>query len=323
MKLILLVAIILLSAITSRKITTNTAKADKITKDILDGRKNDPYDKYSQDLRKDYKENKAFIDEFASKLPKSELSITVVKANELIPTQAEIDFGKSVSFSLFNPYLPHDSVDEKANHKPWLETENMCKDSTGAAIKKKGVKVPIIIAEIKGKLSVLDGHHRWSQFFLVNPNCQIYALKVKDKFDNVDDALKSALYLQVMTQKFDKDPKVLSSENASSKNEDNLIGGFYADEKDAEAKFSEKCKNIVIKNDKEEKDEEGTKIAQRNADAYLDLAKKNIIELGKIKSAGTTVRSLMPQPVSDKVSELNNEIPLFKAASKRKQKRLK
>ena len=53
--------------------------------------------------------------------------------------------------------------------------------------------LPLVVAEIEGTNYIIDGHHRWSQVYMINPKCKISALVFKGASkgnQNVIDVLK-------------------------------------------------------------------------------------------------------------------------------------
>lgn len=92
--------------------------------------------------------------EFAKevKVQKGNLSVKL-----LHPTQQEIDVNNSLYYPLNkNPNGPPSIVDILTGGQPF--TIN---------------KSPIIVYKHEGKYYIIDGHHRWSQIFLLNPNAKM------------------------------------------------------------------------------------------------------------------------------------------------------
>jgi len=77
-----------------------------------------------------------------------------VKVSDLEPTQNEVDVNKSLKFPLTNP-----------------SSAKQCLDAT-SPIKIAGK--PIITGG--GGKFIIDGHHRWSQVYALNPNAEMVAL---------------------------------------------------------------------------------------------------------------------------------------------------
>ena len=117
----------------------------------------------------------------------------VLKITDIQPTQSEVDMQKSLLYPLNkNP----------ESCKSWFSGEPVT------------IKKPIVVAEVKGKHYVIDGHHRWSQVYCINPYASMQALVIKsDKlFAKPDDVLKF-VQMQIF---IDKKGKVLPQEKADS-----------------------------------------------------------------------------------------------------------
>ena len=88
------------------------------------------------------------------------------------PTQFEVDMEKSLKFPLKEK--PAGIVDILAGKK---------------ALKLAGR--PLVVAEIEGVNYIIDGHHRWSQVYCLNPDASMVVRVLKsDMLKHPDDALK-------------------------------------------------------------------------------------------------------------------------------------
>ena len=87
------------------------------------------------------------------------------------PTQFEVDMEKSLKFPLKeNP----GGIDDAFSGKP------ICIRN-----------IPLVVAEVDGVNYIIDGHHRWSQVYCMNPDAQMVVRVLKsDMFKNADDVLK-------------------------------------------------------------------------------------------------------------------------------------
>ena len=97
---------------------------------------------------------------------KSNVNLTQIAVTKLVPTQNEIDVGKSLAFPL-----------TKAS-------------GAESALKGGAVKVGSPIITFNGKY-IVDGHHRWSQLYAMNKEASIVAYDFTNpSIDNPLDALK-------------------------------------------------------------------------------------------------------------------------------------
>lgn len=111
-------------------------------------------------LQSGLKDGKSMDDKFG-------LSRTAISCKDLTPTQSEVDISKSLNFPLQDPKTA----------EMCLRGENVILGGT-----------PLVSFN---KRYVIDGHHRWSQTFCLNPNAQMLCLNLTKANTTPLDALKS------------------------------------------------------------------------------------------------------------------------------------
>ena len=87
---------------------------------------------------------------------KVSFTTTSVPAKKMYPTQAEIGFGNSLDDIINDKYGAIDSAFKNPVKMPSPDG-----------------KIPVLCAEIGGKIAILDGHHRWSLCFMINPEADM------------------------------------------------------------------------------------------------------------------------------------------------------
>lgn len=97
------------------------------------------------------------------------------KASEMRATQAEIGFSNSVDDAIMT--RPWASAVERASQNPVL-------------MPSKPDKVPVLCADIGGKIYILDGHHRWSLCLMINPDANMVCDIMYLDEGTPEDALK-------------------------------------------------------------------------------------------------------------------------------------
>jgi hypothetical protein len=143
------------------------------------------YVKFVNDLSKDIVNDKAgmtsAITEFAYK-NKVNLTPMKIQVTKLRPTQNEIDINGSINFPL--------GITSGGDMKT-LEEYLACAGGEVPVAKKK----IIALLNQKREFYVVDGHHRWSQLYFINPSCSISALTMEGAKAPIKDpftSLKSA-----------------------------------------------------------------------------------------------------------------------------------
>lgn len=205
-----------------------------------------------------------------------------VQAVSLLPTQNEIDFTQSLSFPLENP--PTKTFEKQGNYS--------FQDSP---------KNALLIAEIGGKNYIIDGHHRWSSAYLVNPECDMNCY-IMSGFKNAEEALK-ATQLAIAKAVGEKNVKFPF---ASTNTGINLL-----DTKVTEENFKTKVKE-TIENDKEQLKEEvisafANAKKGKNQDEIANYLWKNVLfmrEKNPMQSPAPK-RDYMPQTGGNKETPLD------------------
>jgi hypothetical protein len=129
---------------------------------------NQNYDSFVQQLGANIKDPK-FRNAIKNLATKEKVDFKEIdpKVSRLLPTQNEIDVDKSLRYPLTSA----------------ASVEPILKGGTIAVAGKK-------IVTAAGGRYIVDGHHRWSQVYVINPNCAIAAIDLSN-INNPMDALKA------------------------------------------------------------------------------------------------------------------------------------
>lgn len=106
---------------------------------------------------------------------KVSFSTTPIACTKMFPTQAEIGFGNSLDDIIKDKYGAIDAAFTNPVKMPSPEG-----------------KIPVLCAEVNGQIAILDGHHRWSLCFMINPKSQMMCDIMKAPAGmGAEDALKA------------------------------------------------------------------------------------------------------------------------------------
>lgn len=185
-----------------------------------------------------------------------------VPATKMFPTQAEIGFGNS--------------LDDLVNDK-FEQIDNAF--NSPVKMSSKDGKVPILTANIGGNIAILDGHHRWSLCFMINPDAQMSCDILKGDYDTPEDALKVMQFAiaakagKVVTKNFEgKDLMSTTTQEVEKYVKDNIV--------DSAIEKFKKYKPEIFKGD-DDKD---------SVAKYLGETHKKIVDM-----KGPFPRTIMPQ----------------------------
>ncbi len=106
---------------------------------------------------------------------KVSFNTTPIACTKMFPTQAEIGFGNSLDDIVNDKYGAIDAAFTNPVKMPSPEG-----------------KIPVLCAEVDGNIAILDGHHRWSLCFMINPKAQMMCDIMKAPAGmGAEDALKA------------------------------------------------------------------------------------------------------------------------------------
>ena len=184
---------------------------------------------------------------------------TTTKASDLYATQMEIGFDKSLKDAMTNEYKCVDYA---------FESKVLMGSPDG--------RIPLLTAQVAGKKVVLDGHHRWSLAFMINPEANLAVTEMQMPSGATDEDALIIMQMAIAAKAGDVQTKTISGQDLMK------VG-------------SDIVKKYVLENIAPEGIE-----AFKKADAKLDSAEaiaEHMAEAHKtiLKRKGEFERAIMPQ----------------------------
>ena len=184
---------------------------------------------------------------------------TTTKAKDLYATQMEIGFDKSLKDAMTNEYQCVDFA---------FESKVLMSSPDG--------RIPLLTAQVAGKKVVLDGHHRWSLAFMINPEANLAVTEMQMPSGATDEDALIIMQMAIAAKAGDVQTKTISGQDLMK------VG-------------SDVVKNYVLENIQEKGIE-----AFKKADATLDSAEAIAEHMAKahqiiLKRKGEFERAIMPQ----------------------------
>lgn len=258
------------------EIAKGTSKIKEIVKPEIS------YTKFIEDVNEQLKINKEGFKKAIEELVKLK-KVTAVDIDYAVqalkPTQDEIGMIESLRFPLT----------DEASATKILKCEN------------GSVEIGSRILTVKGEY-IIDGHHRWSQVYAINPDCKIKSSNIAEITDAIA-ALKASQLAIVVDPNIEKIP----SKDAQGVN---LLGKTLTKE-NVISKVKEYITNDVVKIFENKKD-------LKNKEDIAYYIWKNIKSMRRTSQpvTGAPNRSLMPQTDKSKNS-MNNMINIQNLGNKK------
>ena len=121
---------------------------------------------------------------------------TTTKAKDLYATQMEIGFDKSVKDAMTNEF---NCVDFAFESKVLMGS-------------KEG-RIPLLTAQVAGKKVVLDGHHRWSLAFMINPEANLSVTEMQMPSGATDEDALIIMQMAIAAKAGDVQTKTISGQD--------------------------------------------------------------------------------------------------------------
>jgi hypothetical protein len=193
---------------------------------------------------------------------------------KMYPTQAEIGFSNSLDDLVFDKYNQIDNA-----------------FSSPAVMASPDGAIPVLCASIGGKIYILDGHHRWSLCFMINPEatmkCDIMEAPSGMDEEGALKVMQTAIAAKagkVATKPFDgKDLMATSTNEVIAYVEENIVTS-------AIRKFFKYKPDIFAGSNISSKQELGSPTARKIVARYVGEVHKQIVGM-----KGDFPRTIMPQ----------------------------
>ena len=121
---------------------------------------------------------------------------TTTKASDLYATQMEIGFDKSLKDAMTNEFQCVDFA---------FESKVLMGSPDG--------RIPLLTAQVAGKKVVLDGHHRWSLCFMINPEANMAVTEMQMPSGATDEDALIIMQMAIAAKAGDVQTKTISGQD--------------------------------------------------------------------------------------------------------------
>ena len=199
MKLVFILSLIALTSCASYEKSYYTAFFKKTTEELV----KELVEKFKANDADFIKGLKDFYSSFDVVFKDGKLDLVNVKVSDLFPTQKEISLGSSLGY-----YLKDNS--DRSKITKIYEGKEVIEINES----------PLLLYKKDSKYYIIDGHHRWSQVYLINKESKMSAYVIDGSYNTIKDAL-NASHLAIAT-KLD-DGTVVYPTSAAGAGDDNLL----------------------------------------------------------------------------------------------------